>query len=144
MAEVSAPTEAARWIVATLGADPTLTTLVGGRVYRELAPDGAVDPFVVFKLNSARNLRIVGPDRVWGDLRYLIHGTQAGSSQATLAPIYARVIQLLHAKRGATATATIDNCVHEADWQMTEIDTRSGQRYEHLGGFFQVKVAPLP
>ena len=66
------PVAADQWIYSTLKADSTLTALIGGstspRIYNEQVPQNGTPiwPCVVYQMQSAVNLMIVGPAPVLG------------------------------------------------------------------------------
>lgn len=139
MAEVNA---ADTWIYATLAADSTLLTTLGGTAVNKLFADQvretATDPYVLFGLLSGVDYRIVGPSRVWTNMLWVIRGVmEADGFHGDLQTIADRIDAVLHAGSGSNGDGTVYACVRESPFRMVE--NRDGRApLRHLGGIYRI------
>ena len=140
------PFAADQWIYSTLKADATLTALIGGatspRIYSDLAPQGPplpVLPYVIYQMQSAVNLMIVGPRSFWANMTYIVKGVNETLSYGgPLLTIAERIIADLHATPNGAANAygIIWTCVLDDHFRMPEVT--AGRNFRHSGGRFRI------
>lgn len=130
-----------RWIYATLSSDATVVASVGTRIYRDVPPQGAAYPLIVYQEQPfVDDLVGLGGIRILTSALYLIKGIAKGESFIALEPVMDRVDTLIHAKAGSTSDATILSCVRERPYSITYEDM--GVKYKQLGGFYRIQVQP--
>ena len=133
---------------ARLAADATLNTTLalGGRVYRDLAPEGVVFPVVTLAPMSAVDLNTLGGAHVWQDVQLLVKVTERFTGvvpnySAKLIPLAQRMHLLLDGY-----TTTVDGVLVvqfrrvSAPPQPPEV--QGGVRYVHLNQLFQTEAYP--
>jgi len=123
-----------QWLYQTLSGDATLQGYVGQRVYRDLAPQGAAMPYLVFSYQAGRDVEAVGAVRILSQITVLVRVWGRRSEYATLAAAATRVDELLHAGSGTNVLA----CVREFPIDMAE--TVDGVTYVALGGQYRLLV----
>jgi hypothetical protein len=144
------PIAADQWIYSTLKADSALTALIGGstapRIYNEQVPqDGPATlyPCIIYQMQSAVDVQIVGPRRFWSNMLYLVRGVhETGSYSGSLLTIAERIDEVLHAKpspAGPPATnayGIIWACVSEQPFRLPEV--QNGRNFRHQGRIFRI------
>jgi hypothetical protein len=125
-----------RWLYGLLTGDPTLTGLVGGRVYGYVAPDDAALPFVVYSHQGGSDVRGNGPTRFMVSLLYQVKVVGAGASFQPLKPIADRLDELLQGASGTVSDGRVLACVREQPVAYTEVD--NGVVYRHAGGLWRI------
>jgi hypothetical protein len=140
------PVAADQWIYSTLKADSTLTALIGGatspRIYNEQAPQNGtatVYPCVIYQMQSAVDLQIVGPRRFWTNMLYLVRGVnETGSYSGSLLTIAERIDEVLHAKPDPASNAygIVWACVSEQAFRLPEVV--NGRNFRHSGRIFRI------
>lgn len=134
---MSEPTAADRWVYTKLTADATLTPLIGTRVFGEIAPQGTAMPYIVFQMQSAVDLRIVGPYTVWSNMLYVVRGiAETNSFGGNLGTIDNRITAVLHNTSGSNVDGLIYVCVRVQPFRLTEIV--DGRSIRHAGGIFRI------
>lgn len=127
--------EAVDQCIASIKDDATIQSLCGGRIYRELAPQGATFPYIVFGLMSANDRNMLGPIRAFTRGLYQVRSVTSGNSFDTNNDIMDRVDTLLQDK-----TLTVDGFrvmpIHrESIARYTEVV--AGTRFNHLGFIYR-------
>lgn len=139
------PVAADQWIYSTLKADATLTALIGGstspRIYNEQVPQNGTPiwPCVIYNMQSAVNVMIVGPRQFWASMLFLVRGVHETSSYGgNLLTIAERIDTALHATpNGATnAYGIVWSCVLEQPFRLPEV--RDGRNFRHAGAIFRI------
>lgn len=125
-----------QWLYETLSGDPTLSALVGGRIYSYLAPPTAALPFVLFAHQAGRDVRIVGGRRVLVDMVYQVKAVGSGGSFQPLKSIADRLDALLQGASGSVVDGVVYMCVREQPLAYVEVE--KGVEYRHLGGFWRI------
>jgi hypothetical protein len=136
---INETTRAERWIRTILLSDPTIAGIVGARVYAEVAPSGATEPFVVMQFLGSPDA-IYGNDNtiIWQKLAYIVKAITKGNSSSSLQTLVDRINTVLHAQRGGTADAAIDYCIRRKPFKM--VDPQGHDLYQHLGSEFELAV----
>lgn len=131
---------AAQWIFSTLHGDATLQALVTGGldVYEGVAPEGSAFPSIVFQILSGRDVMVTGAIRIWTELVVLVKVIGKQSSFAALAPIVARIDQLLHKGSGTTSDGQTWGSIREQPFRLAEVE--NGIQYQSSGGLYRLFV----
>lgn len=132
--------EVAKWLVTTLQGDAALAALVGTRVYRDVAPESAALPFVIFWNTGGHDVLGVGGIRILSELTFTVEGVCDGASATNLEAIVTRLYALLDRASGVTTAARILSCIREATTDSTDID--GGRLFPRLGGDYRLQVMP--
>lgn len=129
---------ARKFLYALLTADPTISSLVGTRVYPERMPAGAAYPAIVYSLITATPVQWLGPRPVYTHLECAILATDEGESLSTVTPIANAVDQ---AMRGASGTNSAGEVF--ATRQSSEIhyvEDSGGVAYQRLGAQYRLEA----
>lgn len=109
-----------RLIYQRLIGDPQLAADIGTRVYPDIAPAGAVYPYIVITFVSGTDLNVLncGGSRVWSDLLWQVEVWSRTNDLAVIAQRTARVDAVLHGAAGVItgapyASGTVWSCVRE-------------------------------
>lgn len=129
------------WIYATLTGDAQLSGLVSNRVYRSLAPQGALGPMVIFSFLGGADKFVTLSNRSTNAI-YLIRAVRQSSSIETIEPIADRVDALLTIpNQGVLVRDTlITSVVREQPHERTDLE--NGVPYVYLGGFYRFRYQP--
>jgi hypothetical protein len=133
--------EAAKWIYQSLTADSALVALVGARIYREVAPESATFPLVLFWSTGGSDLLGNDAARIWTEATFTIEAVCDGASADKAEAIAARISALFDRASGATTTARILSCVRESPTD--SIDQDGGTLYPRLGGSYRLQIQAL-
>lgn len=128
-------------VIATLANDATLTSLAPGGVYREVAPQGISNPYVIISPMSHQDEYSIG-SQAFEELRYLVKGVDLSTSGSTVQTVANRIHVLL---QNAVLTITDYKCLlvqREERIAYVEVDDDSDRRYQHRGGLYFVLVEP--
>jgi hypothetical protein len=135
MATIHEPLHIAEWLVTTLKGDTTLGPLING-VYDGLIPADKTLPAVRFQMQSPGNdVMVINGVRLWAAPLYLVAGVVEGSA-VPLVPIADAIDNALHKAVGETTTISIQSCVREAPFTLTETD--EGRIFRHAGGLYRI------
>jgi hypothetical protein len=129
---------AEQWLVGVLLGDAEVAALVGERVYSELAPQGAVMPYVTIQNQASVDVLGVGSRRIMSELVYVVRAVGRGASYVGLAPIADAIDRVLHLSRGETEEGWVLGCRREQPFRRPEVT--SGVQYRHLGGLYRLWV----
>lgn len=129
------------FIVNQLKADATLTAMIGGattpRIYADVAPVGSAFPLVVFQVQAATDLMVVGAFRIWANMLYLVRGIAETSSwMGTLGLIESKIDAALHSTEGTNVNGVVYSCVREGPYRLAE--TNDGRLFRHAGGIYRI------
>lgn len=132
---------AGQYLVDYLSADTTLQALVNG-VWRKSVPQS--QPFPVVKIDrlDGDDLMVVGLNRVWADMTFLIRGIvhwQAGGQPdwTDVRAIGDQIDALLHGHEGTGAGVSVHSFREEA-WDDETVE--GGDLFLHCGGTFRVRA----
>jgi hypothetical protein len=124
------------WLFSLLSLDATLEGMVGDRIVGTVADDELNDPYVVFSLNSTRDVNGIGSLRVMTDNLYVAKVVGRVQAWEPLLPIARRVTTLLEGATGSTVAGHVLGVRREQVVQYVEVD--AGQQWRHVGGLFRV------
>jgi hypothetical protein len=133
--------EAAKWIYGRLTADTELVSLVGENVYRDVAPQRATYPMVLFWSTGGSDLIGQGAVRIWTEATFTIEAVCDEESADKGEQIAARVYALFDRASGSTDAARILSCVRESVTDDTDQD--GAKLYPRLGGSFRLQIQAL-
>lgn len=124
------------WLYSVLTGDAGLNTVVGGRVYSYVAPQGAAMPFVIYQQQGAHDVAGVGPVRIMASMLYTVKVVGEGASFAAIEAAANRIDAVLQAASGSNVRGVVVSCVRESPFSLVE-STPQGQ-FRHLGGIYRV------
>lgn len=130
--------EISRWLYERLTGDPTLVSLVAGRVTYGDYPEEWENPLVQFILVSSRDILGVGSQRIMVDSIWQIKVIDEGSTYSRPLPIAKQIDALLHGASETTAFGHFES-VRERGLQYP--DVTAGVRSVHLGGMYRVRAS---
>lgn len=114
--------------------------VVGGRVYPDEAPAGTACPFVVFTVDEALDVMVVGGEIVYGRVPVTVRATTEGRSYSPLGPIAFAVFADLH---GARNVPVAGGGIILASYRTSGImypERAAGVDYRHLGGTYLIEA----
>jgi hypothetical protein len=129
-------------LVGKLAGDATLTTLAPGGVWREVAPQGVAEPYVVVQLMGHQDTYELNRAQAFEDCTYMVKAVQQANSGAAVQAVADRVQALL---QNGTLTITGYRLVTMMRLERiayVEIDEDRDRRYQHRGGLYRVLVEP--
>lgn len=123
---------AAAFVYTTLAADTGaggVSTLLGGRIYPQRAPQNVTLPCCVIQLVSATPTNTTGGRRVFKSALVDVHLIAEGASMDPLDDIADRIDTVLQNAGGSQDSATVVELVQDAEQEYTEDD--AGRGYMH-------------
>lgn len=127
------------WLHDALTGDSGLVAVVGDRVYSEVAPAGAVYPFVVFSQQNVDD--VVGATeatRIMVDGLWSVLGVdETGTWQGDLKTISDRIDVVLQASAGGTVDGHTVFASHRVR-PLRFVETRDGRQFRRLGGTYRI------
>lgn len=142
MATINEEAAAQQYLLDYLGADATLTDLLGSGVWLRSVPQTARFPAVKIDRQDAADLMVIGLHRVWADLTFLIRGIVhwTGSGQPDWADVRAigdRLDTLLHDHEAQDATVAVHSFREES---FSDETVEGGDLFLHCGGTYRVRA----
>lgn len=128
------------WIESTLLAYAPLASLVGVKVYEELAPADIDYPFVVFNAQSPpRVVRGVGLATVMVSAVYTIKAVGRGDSYTALAPVANAIHDgIIQNDTDVVAGGFVFTCSYEQ--QVMYVEPKGAVQFRNLGGEYAVQA----
>ncbi|MGB9180635.1 MAG: hypothetical protein WCB68_15490 [Pyrinomonadaceae bacterium] len=133
---------AEKWLYGLFAGDDGLRALIGNRFYAYHAPQGTVYPFVVYSFAGGYDVDTINHARVMARLLYMVKVIQKGARDAVARAAVNRVDELVGYQRGSIDAGYVFNSWREMMLSFDEIDVRSNQRYEHIGGIYRIEAWP--
>lgn len=135
---------AQQYLLDYLSVDAILAGLVNG-VWLRSVPESAAFPAVKIDRQDASDLMVVGLDRVWADLTFLIRGVVhwRGGGQPDWTDVRAigdRLDQLLHGYEGTNAELLVHAFREEP---FTDETIEGGDLFLHCGGIYRLRAMAL-
>lgn len=129
----------AQWIYTRLTSDATIVGIVGTRVYRDFAPQGAQFPCIVFQVQSSSDLNTAGVNRIFTTHTIIVKAIGKGASYGgDLATLALRADALLHnVNSGVTVGGTSGYCWAWRTRPFNLAEVSDGVQYRHIGGVYQ-------
>ena len=117
-----------------------LLTLGTAGVFQDLAPEGAVPPYVVFNAQSPSVPQYTYTAVAFENTIYQVKGVTQGPSKAAGGTIAHQIDAALNDAAVTVTGYTLLKCRRLQDVDFTEVV--SGVRFSHIGGLFRVWVDP--
>lgn len=132
-----------RFLYQTLAADPTLSALIGTRIYAGLAPQGATFPYLVFSHQGGLDrLTTGGQSRVFTRPVYTVKVVSQKTSYAEADTIASQVDAVLLAGSGPVVvdgvTYQVMSCHRTEPFRYLE--PAAGSQYRHVGGYYTLFI----
>lgn len=118
----------------------TLLTLGTAGVFQDLAPEGAVPPYVVFNAQSPSTPQHTFGAVAFENTVYQVQGVTQGPSKAAGGTIADKIDLALHDQAVTVTGYTLLKCRRLQDVDYTEVV--SGVRYSHRGGLYRLWADP--
>jgi len=96
-----------RWLYEQLTTDGQLSAALGGRVYMDIAPQGAQYPLAILTLVMAQQISNLFTDRVMDAETWQVAIWTDAPSYTDIEPIADRIREILHKASGAGVLATV-------------------------------------
>ena len=126
------------------GATALTGLLTGGTaspsIYQDLAPEGAVPPYVVFNAQSPSVPQYTYTGVAFENTIYQVKGVTQGPSKSAGGTIAHQIDAALDDQAVSVSGYTLLKCRRLQDVDYTEVV--SGVRFSHIGGLFRVWVDP--
>lgn len=129
-------------LIGKLSGDATLTTLAPGGVFREVAPQGASEPYVIVQQTDHQDEYLLRLGQAFERFTYLVKAVHQSSSGTTAQSVADRIHTLL--QNGTLSPTNYRLLLLQRDQRIAyvEIDEERDRRYQHRGGLYQVLVEP--
>jgi hypothetical protein len=133
---------AQQYLLDLLAADVTLTGLATGGVWLRSLPQRARMPAVKIDRQDADDLMVVGLNRVWSDMSFLVRGIShwrgsGAPSWAEARAIGDRIDALLHDHEGSNSEVAVHSFREEP---FTDETLEAGDLFLHVGGVYRVRA----
>lgn len=127
------------WLYGVLSADATLTSLVGSRIYRGMAPLEATYPCLVFFYQpGGRDVRGYGKVNIMVDGTWVVKAIDRDNSAASAATIADAIYTAIHGQSGTVTGGAVLACVRNEPIGYVEL--LDGALYQHVGGVYQIII----
>lgn len=133
------------WLASVLSSDTDLTAALGGpgKVFDGVAPDAQPYPFVVWHLETTRDIYGVGPRaRIMVENDYRIRGIAGVTSFTVLAPIAVALDALLDGAEATLPEGLVLSSRRLEQYRLTE--DINGQQIRQLGGLYRFLAVGAP
>lgn len=134
-----------KFLYSVLGADAQLASVIGAKIYTDMAPRQATFPFVVFQLYTPRqDTRAINSAkiRVWSEIDYLIRGVDKTESYASLELIANRIDEVIDGRTGVSVPGgVVETCLRRFPFRYQEI--QDGVQIRHMGGVYRFNAKAL-
>lgn len=126
------------WIYARLAASPELQTLCGGRIYRDLAPEDAIEPLVVYSAPPGQDVTFNGAARLQVNVDYTVKAITRGESFVVAYQAAGAIDAALHGAMGEQDGRQVAAYrTSPVGYTTLEKDTR----FNHAGGVYRLNIA---
>ena len=131
---------AEKFFFTKLSASTALTTLVGSRIYSEIAiskpGEALVYPLVVFMWGGGQDAKAMAGKSLFLNEIYTVKIIGEGNSYASIEAGAVAIQTALHNQRGAVTGGQVLFCQREAPVKYVEPD--GGKIYRHLGATYRI------
>lgn len=133
-----------KWLYATLSGDATLRAAVGASGSVEFVFEGAqpqssnLSKAVVYQFLDGEDVAVVGAQRIFSSLLYLVKGVSDGEDYASLALVVTRLDVLLDRQQGTNAHGEVWGCYRVQPFRDTGPQFENGQPYRQSGGQYRL------
>ena len=126
------------WLYSKLN-EATLKGYATGGIFTWPAPTEYSQPYVLFQMQSGRDIRGNGPTIIGVNGLWLVRAIfEQASWGGNLKAAADRINTLLHAASGTATGGTIWACVRTEPFQLVEVV--AGRQFRHLGGIYRLWV----
>lgn len=127
-------------LIVKLANDATLQGLAPGGVFREVAPQGAEEPYVIVQLMDHRDEYQLARAEAYETFSYMIKAVQQSASGTAAQAAADRVHALLQNGTLSPTNYVLLLMQRESRIAYVEIDEERDRRYQHRGGLYDVMV----
>ncbi len=132
-----------QWLYGLLtgdGGTGGVNTLVGGRIYAYVAPEGSTFPLIIYSRQAGHDVAGVGPARIMASEVYQVKVIGKATTVAfrAIKPIADRIDTLLQGAGGTVVDGRVLSCVREQG--VSYIENSGSDVYSHLGGLYRIQV----
>lgn len=136
---------AMRWLYARLSGDAQMQSLVGGRIYRGVAPQDADYPFVAFNTVAyGAEPAAGGWKRPLRSVDVAVTAWNRGADWQAVAPIVQRIEELLHWPDGSFSQSGLVVVGAKRVGATAPVDrTEDGERYIGAGAVYRIFISEV-
>ncbi len=138
---MSSPSKvASTWLYTSLAGDAAIAAAAVGGVHEGIAPQDTPYPYLSFQYQDrgGRDVRVVGPSRLWSDLLILVKAVVEGTDASVAEQLAADVDRVINSKSGAAAGGRVVSCVREQPFALSPREY--GIDYRQRGGIYRLQV----
>ena len=129
-------------LIAKLTGDATLMGLAPGGVYREVAPQGVAEPFIIVQQYTHEDQYLLRRQSAFESFAYLVKAVQQSLTASAVQACADRIQTLLQNGTLSPTGYTLTLMQREERIATVEIDEDRDLRYQHRGGLYRVIVEP--
>ncbi len=129
------------FLYATLTGDSTLMAIVTG-VFRDVAPDQAVPPFIVLNLQAGADVLTANKVRLMSSALYQVRALGPASMSTQLAAAAARIDDLLKRTNGTVTGGNIGYCYRESP-VLRGLPPVQGVAWAAIGGMYRMGIQAM-
>ncbi len=129
-------------LISKLTSDATLMALAPGGVFREIAPQGSAEPYVIVQMMRHSDEYLINRGEAFEEFTYMVKAVQRNTSGATVQSVADRIHTLLQDGTMTITGYNLTTMQREERIAYVELDENRDQRYQHRGGLYQVLVEP--
>jgi hypothetical protein len=127
-----------QWISQQLRGDPGISTSVQGRVYSDMAPQGAALPLVTYQFLGGSDKQLTARSRLSGAL-YLVRAIAQSQSYGIVEPIADRIETVLSVPNEGTVWREIRIVAVQREQPFQRKDSEFGIPTVYMGGIYRVR-----
>ena len=129
-------------LIAKLAGDATLTGLAPGGVFREVAPQGVDEPFIIVQQMTHEDQYLLRRQAAFESVLYLVKVVQQSMSASGVQAAADRIQALLQNGSLTITGYTLTLLQREERIATVEIDEDRDLRYQHRGGLYRLIAEP--
>jgi hypothetical protein len=129
-------------LIAKLTGDATLMAAAPGGVYREVAPQGVQEPFIIVQQMTHEDQYLLRRQEAFESFLYLVKAVQQSMTAAAVQTCADRIHVLLQNGTMSPTGYNLTLMQREERIATVEIDEDRDLRYQHRGGLYRVIVEP--
>jgi hypothetical protein len=130
------------FLYTTLTGDATLMAIATGGVYRGMAPDQTVPPFIILALQSSSDSLTANAVRLLTQALYQVSVTGPAGMSTQLAQAAARIDDLLKRASGSVTGGRIDYCYREQPL-FIDLPPENGVMWSRVGGLYRLGIEQI-
>lgn len=138
------PLEGAAYLLATLKATSAVTTIATGGIYREVAPQQAINnpPYIIVRYQGGADVMGSFADRLFtnGLYQVAIFGPDTALLDTALFPGAKAIDTALHRTAGTAQGGIILACYREQPIILSEVVSGTDQLWTRVGGLYRLLV----